>query len=294
MLSECIEGLNINPDGVYVDLTFGGGGHSRAILDALSSKGVLIAFDQDPFAKQNIPDDERLKFIPQNFELLNDYVRFLGYDKVDGLLADFGVSSFQFDEGDRGFSIRFDGPLDMRMNPNKGQSALEFLKASTWQNISQVLREFGEIQNPKNIALALKDAVEGKEALSTNELIAYLQDKKLLPFKGQKQFLAQIFQALRMKVNREVEVIENMLEKLEEVIKHSGRIVFLSYHSLEDRLVKNYLKTGNSEGEIKKDFYGNLLRAFKPLKSKPVMASSQEVELNPRSRSAKLRVGERV
>lgn len=294
MLEECIEGLAIKPDGVYVDVTFGGGGHSRAILDALGPEGVLIAFDQDPFAQKNIPDDARIKFVPQNFEFLQEYIRFLGFDKVDGLLADFGVSSFQFDEGERGFSLRFDGPLDMRMNPNKGQSALEFISSTTWQELSNVLRTFGEIQNPKNIAIAMKQAAEDGLINTTNGLVHFLQDKKLVPFKGQKQFLAQIFQALRMEVNREVEVIEKMLASLDKVIAPEGRIVFLSYHSLEDRLVKNYLKTGNVQGEVVKDFYGNLQRSFKPLHSKPVMASAEEIEHNPRSRSAKLRRGVRL
>lgn len=294
MLEECIEGLAIKPDGVYVDVTFGGGGHSRAILDALGENGTLVAFDQDPFAQQNIPDDARIKFVPQNFEHVHDYLRFLGLTQVDGLLADFGVSSFQFDEGERGFSIRLDGPLDMRMNPKKGQSALEFIETSTWQEISNALRTFGEIQNPKNIALGMKQAADDGVISTTNALVQLLQEKKLLPFKGQKQFLAQIFQALRMVVNREVEVIENMLRSLDKIIAPDGRVVFLSYHSLEDRLVKNYLKTGNVEGEIKKDFYGNLERSFKPLHNKPVIATAAEIEHNPRSRSAKLRRGVRI
>lgn len=285
MLHESIQGLNIKPNGVYVDVTFGGGGHSKEILKHLTT-GKLLAFDQDPEAKANVPNDERLIFIPQNFRHLKNWLSLHGYDEVDGVLADLGVSSHQFDRSERGFSIRFDGPLDMRMNPNAGLSASEWIEQASVQEITDVLRNYGEVEGAYKVA---KEIEVCKPLRTTQELIDCIA--KFSKRGKEKQFLAQVFQAFRMVVNDELEVLKEFLKQAVEVLTTDGRLVIISYHSLEDRLVKEMLRTGNVEGELKKDFFGNVQSNIKPLQGKPILPSAEEIERNGRSRSAKLRVG---
>lgn len=290
MLQETLEALAIKSNGVYVDCTFGGGGHSRAILDNLGPEGVLVAFDQDPDAQNNVPQDSRLHFVPQNFSQVKSYLRFLGHHQVDGLLADFGVSSHQFDVPDRGFSIRYSGKLDMRMDTTKGKSALELLSSITEDDLAKVLRLYGEIKSSRKVAKTIKLAVDENPQLNTEDLVGQLRPLAGANPKNQKQFLAQVFQAIRIEVNQEMAVLYALLEDLKDVIKPEGRAVFIAYHSLEDRAVKNMIRSGNLEGKQDKDLYGNLNRPFKPLQSKPMVPSAEEIEHNPRSRSAKLRV----
>jgi 16S rRNA (cytosine1402-N4)-methyltransferase len=288
MLNECLEGLNINPDGVYVDVTYGGGGHSKAILDRLSKKGRLIAFDQDEDAKRNLINDERLIFIDQNFEFLKNHVQYQGFDKVDGLLADLGVSSHQFDIGERGFSIRFDDAvLDMRMSQSQRLSAHKVINEYKADALANVFYKYGELLAAEIIA-----ARTGKDIETVGELKEALKSSapKFKDFK----FYAQVFQAIRIEVNQELDVLEKMLLQCGSLLKPKGRLVFMSYHSLEDRLVKNYMNSGNLMGELEKDFFGNINRPFNPLNKKAAVATDKEQEENNRSRSAKLRVAERL
>jgi 16S rRNA (cytosine1402-N4)-methyltransferase len=293
MLNECIEGLDIKPDGIYIDVTFGGGGHSRAILDKLSTKGKLIAFDQDEDAKQNLPVDARLIFIDQNFEFLRNHVQYQGLMPVDGLLADLGVSSHQFDVDERGFSYRFDeSMLDMRMNRTTGQSASEVLNNSSETDLADMFYYYGELTQARAIAKQIVTARQRKMISSVADLKLSL--KQFAPKFKDYKFWSQVFQALRIQVNREMDVLKSLLNQCEDVIKPGGRLVIMSYHSLEDRLVKNYINTGNFKGELEKDFYGNALRPFKAISKKATIAGAKELEINTRARSAKLRVAERV
>jgi 16S rRNA (cytosine1402-N4)-methyltransferase len=285
LLRECIESLQIDPEGVYVDVTFGGGGHSKEILKYLTT-GKLYAFDQDPDAATNVIADPRMVFIPQNFGNMQNWLAFHGVTAVNGILADLGVSSHQFDTGERGFSIRFDGPLDMRMNPLQGQTAAEWINEASLEELAKVLGQYGEVEHPMKVARAIH---ANKPVDSTQALIEAV---KGLEGRGKtSQFLAQIFQALRMQVNEELKVLENMLYQATELLSEGGRLVVISYHSLEDRMVKELLRTGNVGGELKKDFFGNILRPMDPLKAKPILPSQAELEENKRARSAKLRVG---
>lgn len=293
MLNECLEGLNINPDGVYVDVTYGGGGHSKAILDKLSKKGRLIAFDQDEDAKRNLIKDERLIFIDQNFEFLKNHVQYQGFEKVDGLLADLGVSSHQFDIGERGFSIRFDDAvLDMRMSQSQRLSAHKVINEYKADALANVLYKYGELHQSRKLAADIIAARTGKDIETVGELKEALKSSapKFKDFK----FYAQVFQAIRIEVNQELDVLEKMLLQCGSLLKPKGRLVFMSYHSLEDRLVKNYMNSGNLMGELEKDFFGNINRPFNPLNKKAVVATDKEQEENNRSRSAKLRVAERL
>jgi len=293
MLTECLEGLNINPDGVYVDVTYGGGGHSKAILERLSKKGRLIAFDQDEDAKRNLIKDERLIFIDQNFEFLKNHVQYQGFEKVDGLLADLGVSSHQFDIGERGFSIRFDDAvLDMRMSQNQRLSAHTVINEYKADQLANVLYKYGELHQSRKLASDIIAARTGKNIETVGELKETLKSSapKFKDFK----FYAQVFQAIRIEVNQELDVLEKMLLQCGSLLKPKGRLVFMSYHSLEDRLVKNYMNSGNLMGELEKDFFGNINRPFNPLNKKAVVATENEQEENNRSRSAKLRVAERL
>ncbi len=252
MLTECLEGLNINPDGVYVDVTYGGGGHSKAILDRLSKKGRLIAFDQDEDAKRNLIKDERLIFIDQNFEFLKNHVQYQGFEKVDGLLADLGVSSHQFDIGERGFSIRFDDAvLDMRMSQNQRLSAHTVINEYKADALANVLYKYGELHQSRKLAADIIAARTGKNIETVGELKEALKSSapKFKDFK----FYAQVFQAIRIEVNQELDVLEKMLLQCGSLLKPKGRLVFMSYHSLEDRLVKNYMNSGNLKGELEKD-----------------------------------------
>ena len=293
MLNECLEGLNINPDGVYVDVTYGGGGHSKAILERLSKKGRLIAFDQDEDAKRNLINDERLIFIDQNFEFLKNHVQYQGFDKVDGLLADLGVSSHQFDMGERGFSIRFDDAiLDMRMSQSQQLSAHKVINEYKADALANVFYKYGELHQSRKLAADIISARTGKDIETVGELKDALKSSapKFKDFK----FYAQVFQAIRIEVNQELDVLEKMLLQCGSLLKPKGRLVFMSYHSLEDRLVKNYMNSGNLMGELEKDFFGNINRPFNPLNKKAAVATDKEQEENNRSRSAKLRVAERL
>jgi 16S rRNA (cytosine1402-N4)-methyltransferase len=290
MLQDCIEGLAINPDGIYVDVTFGGGGHSRAIFEKLN-KGQLIVFDQDPDARKNAWDDERFHFIAGNFAYLQNHLRMMGIDKVDGILADLGVSSHQFDQPERGFSIRSDQPLDMRMNPTDELSAKEVVNDYALEDLRSILQKYGEIKNAGRVANVIVKERSSRPIITTGQLVELI--KYLAPKKKENQFLAQVFQAIRIEVNREMDVLEKFLEQTTDVLKSEGRLVVMSYHSLEDRLVKNFMKRGSFDGKIEKDFFGNVLKPFTEVTRKPITANEKELEINPRSRSAKLRVAYR-
>ncbi|MCZ2141683.1 MAG: 16S rRNA (cytosine(1402)-N(4))-methyltransferase RsmH [Bacteroidia bacterium] len=289
MLQECLDALNINPDGVYVDVTFGGGGHSKAILQQLSNKGKLIAFDQDEDAKKNIPKDERLIFIDQNFEYLKNHIHYQGLLPIDGLLADLGVSSHQFDMDERGFSYRFDdAELDMRMNQNTGKTAAYFLQHANEKEIADILYLYGELKQARAMAKQIVTARSGKEIKKVADL-KHVLIKYAPKFKDYK-FWSQVFQALRIEINRELDVLKNMLNQCADVIKPGGRLVIMSYHSLEDRIVKNFIQSGNFTGETEKDFYGNIQKPFTAIVRKAATATEEELANNTRSRSAKLRI----
>lgn len=298
MLNECLEALQIKPNGRYVDVTFGGGGHSRAILNAMGPKGVLIAFDQDEDAKANLPKDDRLVFIDQNFEFIKNHLDYQNLLPVDGILADLGVSSHQFDVADRGFSFRFDeADLDMRMNAADQVDGVHSLNASSLLNtysekqIADMLYQYGELQNSRALAA---DIVQYR-SVQPIEKVFQLKDalKKHTPKFGDYKFFAQVFQALRIEVNREMEVLKSFLSAVPEILAPHGRLVVMSYHSLEDRLVKNFVASGNFNGDVEKDFYGNVNKPLIAITRKVVTASPEELERNPRSRSAKLRVAEK-
>lgn len=291
MLSECLDGLNINPDGTYVDVTFGGGGHSREIFKLLSPKGQLIVFDQDPDARKNAWEAPNFHFIAANFSFISNHLRAMGIKGVDGVLADLGVSSHQFDEGERGFSIRSNDPLDMRMNKSGDLSAVDVVANYTDRELTKVFKMYGELQNAFRVATTIVMARETRKIETTGDLMDVLAS--CAPKFKENRFFAQVFQALRIEVNQEIEVLERFLNQMSEVVKPEGRLVVMSYHSLEDRLVKNYMKRGSIEGEIKKDFYGNVLKPFDELVRHPITPNEEELELNTRSRSAKLRIAVR-
>ena len=292
MLKECIDGLNLNPSGVYVDVTFGGGGHSREILKNLGKDGVLIAFDQDPDAQRNKIDDPRFKFVDQNFGFLKNNLRLLGYKQVDGILADLGVSSHQFNEPSRGFSTRFDADLDMRMDKHRPLTAAIVLNTYPEDKLHKIFGIYGEVKNAKSLAATIV-------ASRVNKSIATLADFKAIiaahiPKGKENKYMAQVFQALRIEVNAEIEVLENFLEQTASVLKPGGRLVVMSYHSLEDRPVKSFIAKGKFRGEVEKDFFGNEQKPFKSITRKAVVANEEELSLNSRARSAKLRIGERL
>lgn len=291
LLKECLEGLNIKPDGIYVDVTFGGGGHSKAILEKLGKGGKLFAFDQDKDAAKNVPDDARLTFIPQNFSFMKNFLRMYEATQVDGILADLGVSSHQFDEAGRGFSIRFDATLDMRMNQGSGKTAAKVLNEYGEAELKRIFREYGEVDNAGKLVKLIADARLLQPITGTEQLKAIIAPS--MPKFKEHQYLAKVFQALRIEVNDEMDVLKKMLEQALEVLKPGGRLVVMSYHSLEDRLVKNFLKSGNFEGEQQKDFYGNIHRPFHLITKKPVVPAEEEIEENNRARSAKLRIAEK-
>lgn len=291
LLNQCLEGLNINPDGVYVDVTFGGGGHSKAIFERLSAKGKLIAFDQDPDAKNNVWNAPNFYFVPANFAFLQNHLRMLGIQKVDGILADLGVSSHQFDEEQRGFSIRGNAPLDMRMNQNGELSAEKVVNEYDEYQLVKLLKVYGELKNARRIASEIIRHRTSKRIKTTGELM-----ELLLPcapkFKDHK-FFAQVFQAIRIEVNQEMDVLERFITQTEDALAPGGRLVVMSYHSLEDRIIKNYMKRGSIAGEIEKDFFGNVLKPFDEVVRHPIVADEEECERNSRARSAKLRIAER-
>lgn len=293
LLHESLEGMDIHPDGVYVDVTFGGGGHSREILRRLGDEGRLYGFDQDADAEQNIPDDERFVFVRSNFRYLYNFMRY--YDEVgevDALLADLGVSSHHFDDRERGFSFRFEGSLDMRMNTRAGQTATDVLNNYTEEQLADVFYLYGELKNARRLAAAVVAYRTGKKPILTSGDLLEI----VTPFIGrdkEKKFLAQVFQALRIEVNDEMGALREMLGASLKVLRPGGRLVVITYHSLEDRLVKNFLKTGNFEGKVEQDFFGNVRSPFKLLSGKVITPSKEEIERNPRSRSAKLRIAEK-
>lgn len=291
MLQACLDGLNIRPDGIYIDVTFGGGGHSKAIFEKLSDNGKLIAFDQDIDAKRNVWEAPNFHFIPSNFEFLKNQLRMLRIEKVDGILADLGVSSHQFNEPERGFSIRSDEPLDMRMNQRSEQSAFHIVNEYEEDELITIIGKYGEVKSPRRVAQLICQSRQGTPIKTTGDLVEVLS--KMAPKFKENRFYAQVFQAIRIEVNNEMKVLEAFLEQAADVLKPGGRLVVMSYHSLEDRLVKNFMKRGNLDGSIEKDFYGNVLKPLTEVVRKPITPDEEELERNPRSRSAKLRIAER-
>ncbi|MBO5799670.1 MAG: 16S rRNA (cytosine(1402)-N(4))-methyltransferase RsmH [Paludibacteraceae bacterium] len=292
LLNPCMEGLDIKPDGVYVDVTFGGGGHSREILKRLGDNGRLISFDQDADAIRNVIDDDRFTFVRSNFKYLSNFLKYHGVEKVDGILADLGVSFHHFDDSSRGFSFRFDGKLDMRMNTEAGLKASDVLENYSEEQLADVFFYYGELKNARKIASVIVKNREEKKIETISQLLDLLEP--LMGKDRQKKDLAKVFQALRIEVNKEMDVLKRLLTQARNVLKPGGRIVVLTYHSLEDRLVKNFLKAGNFEGKVEQDFYGNRLSPFKLVNNKVIVPDAEEIERNPRSRSAKLRVAELV
>lgn len=290
MLSECLHGLNINPNGIYVDVTFGGGGHSLAILDQLRD-GRLFAFDQDSDAVAQALKHPNLTFVKANFRYVEQYLKLYKINQIDGLLADLGISSHQIDEPGRGFSTRWDGPLDMRMDSGISQTAADLVNNYSETELHRILGMYGELRNAKTMAHAIVKARSVQKINTTEDLkkVAY----PLAPRGKEFKYLAQVFQALRIEVNQELESLKDLLKQTARMLKPGGRLVVMSYHSLEDRLVKHMIQTGNPEGDTHKDFFGNLQRPFEPITRKPVEASVEEVAANPRARSARLRIAER-
>ena len=291
LLNECIEGLNIKPTGIYVDVTFGGGGHSKLILKNLKG-GKLFAFDQDENANKNSFLEDDFKLINANFRHLKNFLRMEGVCKIDGLLADLGVSSHQFDVAERGFSIRFDAELDMRMNTNSSFSAKEVVNEYAQQDLANVLYKYGELRNSRAIARAIVESSKQEAIITTNQLIDVVGH--MVPEKNRNQFLARIFQAIRIEVNDEMKALEEMLLDAVDMLNEGGRLVVLSYHSLEDRMVKNLMKKGKLEGELEKDFFGNPIKDLTEITRKVIVASKQQTEENTRARSAKLRIAEKM
>ena len=293
LFDESLNGLHIQPSGVYVDVTFGGGGHSAGILERLGSEGRLYGFDQDADAEANIPADPRFTFVRSNFRYLSNFLRYHGETAVDGIIADLGVSSHHFDEASRGFSFRFaDAMLGMRMNNRKGQTAADIVNTYSADDLSNVFYAFGELPNSRKIASHIVASRTQKPVQTIADLLEILQ-----PFirkSDEKKFLAQVFQSLRIETNQEIKALWDLLLQTDKVIKPGGRIVIIAYHSLEDRLVKNYFRTGNVEGVIKQDLYGNRISPFRPVNTKVITPSAEEIANNPRARSAKLRIAEKL
>ncbi|MDD2961709.1 MAG: 16S rRNA (cytosine(1402)-N(4))-methyltransferase RsmH [Muribaculaceae bacterium] len=292
LLEETISGLSINPDGVYADVTFGGGGHSRAIIAQLSEKGHLYSFDQDIDAYANRIDDSRFTFVHSNFKYLSNFLRYHGVSQIDGIVADLGVSFHHFDDEKRGFSFRFDGELDMRMNIKKTLTAREIIATYSEEQLADIFYLFGELKSSRRIAAAIVKARSNSAINTTEELLSVV--RPLIKPAMEKKELAQIFQALRIVVNDEIEVLKSLLQQSLKVLKPGGRITVLTYHSLEDRIVKNFFKTGNIEGKADKDFFGRVSTPFKLINNKVIIPGDEEIERNPRSRSAKLRIAEKI
>ncbi|MDR1919160.1 MAG: 16S rRNA (cytosine(1402)-N(4))-methyltransferase RsmH [Tannerellaceae bacterium] len=293
LLNESVEGLHIQPSGVYVDATFGGGGHAGMILSRLKEDGRLYGFDHDAEAEQNIPSDARFVFVRSNFRYLYHFMRYHQVaGGIDGILADLGVSSHHFDTEGRGFSFRFDGALDMRMNTRAGRTAAEVLNTYTEEALADVFYLYGELKAARKLAAIVVQARGIKKIETSGDLL-----ESLKPFTGkdkEKKFLAQVFQALRIEVNQEMSALKEMLRQTALVLKPGGRLVVITYHSLEDRMVKNFMKTGNFEGKVNQDFYGNILSPFRLVNHKVIVPGEEEVQRNPRSRSAKLRIAEKI
>ena len=291
LLNEAIDGLSIVPNGIYIDATFGGGGHSRAILQQLGADGKLFGFDQDEDAVANTIEDQRFTLVQSNFRELKRMLRLYRIQQVDGILADLGVSSHQFDVAERGFSYRFNAPLDMRMNQQEPKTAATLLNTYPVEQLQRVLSEYGEVRNAKTLAQACVAAREQKPFRDINDLLQVVEP---LVFGHKMQYLSQVFQALRIEVNDELGALRDLLKQSLDILKPDGKIVLISFHSAEDRLVKNFFKTGDFEGVPEKDFYGNIHRPFQVVTKKPIEASAEEVKRNIRSRSAKLRIASRL
>jgi 16S rRNA (cytosine1402-N4)-methyltransferase len=291
LLHECIEGLSINPSGIYADLTFGGGGHSREILSKLNSDGRLIAFDQDEDSIENALDDERFTLVNENFRYLKNFLRLHKAFPLDGILADLGISSHQIDTPERGFATRFEGPLDMRMGRSQVITASHMVNTYPEDKLQSVFKLYGELSNARQLAAAIVQA-RSNPITTTTELKEAI--KSCLPSNYENKILAQIFQAIRIEINDEMGALQAMLKQCADVLKPGGRLVIISYHSLEDRLVKNYMKSGNVDGTLEKDFYGNILVPLKSITRKPITPGTAELASNPRSRSAKLRIAQKI
>jgi 16S rRNA (cytosine1402-N4)-methyltransferase len=292
LIEACLEGLNIREDGIYVDVTFGGGGHAREILRRLSDKGRLIAFDQDDDALKNAIEDERFLLINQNFKFLQNFLRFHGIHKVDGILADLGVSSHQFDTGERGFSTRFDGPLDMRMNQNSVKTAAQIINTYEENDLANVFFLYGELKKSRQIAKIICNRRRDEQFQNVAELLDSI--RHIAPKFKENQFFAKVLQAIRIEVNDELGALKEMLTQARTVLNPHGRLVVISYHSLEDRLVKYFIKSDNFEGKIEKDFFGNPQVSFKVITRKPIIPDKEEIAVNNRARSAKLRIAEKI
>ena len=292
LLNESIDGLAIKPDGIYVDVTFGGGGHSKEILRRLGKKGHLYSFDQDPDAEKNIVNDDRFTFVRSNFRYLKNWMRYYGVDHIDGLLADLGVSSHHFDDETRGFSFRFDAPLDMRMNKRAGTTAAEILNNYDEEQLADIFYIYGELKNARKIAAAITKARNEKRIETTDDFLHVTE--KLFQREREKKEMAKMFQALRIEVNHEMDALKEMLNGAKDLLCEGGRLSVITYHSLEDRIVKNMMKAGNVEGKIKQDFFGRIEAPFHQINNKVIIPSNEEQQQNPRSRSAKLRVAEKI
>ncbi|HIZ33496.1 MAG TPA: 16S rRNA (cytosine(1402)-N(4))-methyltransferase RsmH [Candidatus Bacteroides merdigallinarum] len=291
LLTPAVDGLDIRPDGTYVDVTLGGGGHTREILRRLGPDGRLLGFDQDEDAERNIPDDPRFTFVRSNFRYLHNFLRYHGIRHIDGLLADLGVSSHHFDDSQRGFSFRFDGALDMRMNKRAGQTAADIVNTYDEERLANIFYLYGELKNSRRLAAALVRARAQAPVATIGQFLDIV--KPLFGREREKKELARVFQALRIEVNHEMEALREMLQAATEALRPGGRLAVITYHSLEDRLVKNLMKTGNMEGTVVKDFYGNVQTPFRTVNNKVITPDEDEVARNPRSRSAKLRIAEK-
>ena len=291
LLKESVDGMNICPNGTYVDVTFGGGGHSREILSRLEKDGRLLGFDQDEDAERNIVDDPRFIFVRSNFRYLHNFLRYHDIEKVDAILADLGVSSHHFDDSERGFSFRFDGALDMRMNKRAGLTAADVVNTYAEERMADIFYLYGELKNSRKLASVIVKARANGQIKTIGEFLEII--KPLFGREREKKELAKVFQALRIEVNQEMEALKEMLTAATEALKPGGRLVVITYHSLEDRMVKNIMKTGNVEGKTTQDFFGNLQTPFKLVNNKVIVPDEEEIERNPRSRSAKLRIAEK-
>jgi len=291
LLKESVDGLDIQPDGVYVDVTFGGGGHSKEILSRLGKKGHLYSFDQDADAENNIVADERFTFVRSNFRYLTNWMRYYGVEKINGLLGDLGVSSHHFDDETRGFSFRFDAPLDMRMNKRAGQTAADILNNYTEEQLADVFYLYGELKNARRLAKAIVDSRKERTIQTTADLGTSIEP--LMRSDREKKDLARIYQALRIEVNHEMDALRDMLKGATQLLGDGGRLSVITYHSLEDRIVKNVMKAGNAEGHVEQDFYGRISSPYR-LVNKVTVPTDEEQQQNPRSRSAKLRIAEKI
>ena len=291
LLNESIDGMNLQPGGIYVDVTFGGGGHSKEILRRADKTARLFSFDQDEDAEKNIVDDKRFTFVRSNFRYLYNFLRYHGIEQVDGILADLGVSSHHFDDSERGFSFRFDGNLDMRMNKRAGKTAADIVNTYDEERLADIFYLYGELKNSRKLASALVKARSRKTIVTIGDFLEIV--KPMFGREREKKELAKVFQALRIEVNQEMEALKEMLYSATEMLKPGGRLVVITYHSLEDRMVKNIMKTGNIEGKTLQDYFGNIQTPFRMVNNKVIVASDEEVARNPRSRSAKLRIAEK-